>query len=85
MTRFRVWVRPLGNTSRVRVEGRDNAGWLLRRLSESFVFKTSEPVCEEAGSSCCTFHVSYGAQLSRTSFEKLLSAIPEVLLMAETA
>ncbi len=85
MTRFRVWLRPLGNTSRVRVEGKDNTGWLLGRLSQSFVFKNSEPVCEEMGSACCTFHVSYGAQVSRLSFEKLLAAIPEVLLMSEPA
>jgi hypothetical protein len=85
MIRFRVWLRPLGGIFRIRVEGRDNAGWLLRRLSESFVFKNSQPVCDDSAASCCTFHVPDGPNLSRARLEKLLAAIPEVELMAEPA
>jgi len=57
METFRVWLQPTGNLCRVRVDGMQNACWLLTRLSRSFVFKTPEPVRQEAGSSVCSFHV----------------------------
>lgn len=83
MKAFRVWVRPLGGVCRVRVDGLPNATWLLDRLGQSFVFKTCEPICCDGGSSCCTFRVSYGPQVSRSSFDRILAAIPEVNLMTE--
>jgi hypothetical protein len=85
MNAFRVWIRPLGDFCRVRVDGADNAQWLLGRLSESFVFKTFEPIDETAGSSCCSFQVPYTPPLSRSNFHKMLVAIPEVRLMTEPA
>ena len=85
MNAFRGWLRPLGNVFRVRVDGPGNAQWLLDRLGRSFVFKTADPVNEDRGSSCCTFHLAYNSQMSRRGFEKLLAAIPEVNLMADPA
>ena len=85
MNAFRVWIRPLGSNYRVRVDGSRNAQWLLDRLGQSFVFKTAEPMNEEKGSSCCTFGLPYGSQMSRRGLEKLLAAIPEVNLMADPA
>ena len=85
MSAFRVWIRPLGNTCRVRVDSVGNAEWLLNRLGHSFVFKTAEPVNEEDGSFCCTFHVAYSSQVSRRGLERLLTAIPEVNLMTDPA
>jgi hypothetical protein len=85
MSDFPVWVRPLGDFCRVRVEGVKNAEWLLRRLSDSFVFKTFEPFREVEGTSYCTFLVPYTPPLSRTAFHKLLAGIPEVRLMMEPA
>lgn len=85
MAKFRVWVRPLGGSTRVRVEGKSNLQWLLGRLGQSFVFKSSEPICEEAVGGCSTFHVLYNSQVTRASFENLLGSIPEVLLMNEPA
>jgi hypothetical protein len=85
MTAFRVWIRSLGNASRVRVEGSDNARWLIGRLSRSFVFKSSLPVREERDSVCCTFEIPYNSQTTRSTFERLLATIPEVTLMAEPA
>jgi hypothetical protein len=84
MKAFRVWIRALGDASRVRVEGNENAHWLLGRLSQSFVFKSSAPVLQERGTPCCTFEVFYGSQTSRSTFERLLAGIPEVQLMAGT-
>lgn len=34
MIAFDVWLRPLGNVCRVRVDGSQNATWLLDRLHE---------------------------------------------------
>jgi hypothetical protein len=85
MNTFRVWIRPLGTVCRVRVEGTGNTEWLLDRLSESFVFKTSEPLNDVNGTSHHTFRVAYRPQMSRRAFEKLLAAIPEVKLMTDPA
>lgn len=87
MNTFRVWTRPTGTTCNVRVDGIKikNANWLLNRLSQSFIFKTAEPIYDDAGSSCATFRVLYGSQVSRSRFEKLLGAIPQVDLMSDPA
>jgi hypothetical protein len=85
MNAFRVWLRPLGNTFRVRVEGLGNAQWLLDRLGRSFVFKTANPISEDVDSSCCTFHLAYDSQMSFRGFERLLATIPEVEMMRDLA
>jgi hypothetical protein len=85
MNTFRVWTRPTGATFNVRVDGIKNANWLLNRLSQSFIFKTADPIDEDAGSSCATFRVLYDSQASRSRFEKLLGTIPQVELMAGPA
>jgi hypothetical protein len=85
MDRFRVWVRPLGSSCRVRVDGRKNADWLLGRLSRSFAFKSCEPVANEDLSSCCTFRIMYTSQMSRPTFDRLITSIPEVALMSDPA
>jgi hypothetical protein len=84
MRSFRVWIRPTGDFCQVRVDGRDNAKRLLNCLSQSFVFKTFDPMREEEGA-FCSFLVPYNPPLSRSSFAKLLAAIPEVRLMYEPA
>jgi len=85
MSPFHVWLRPVGDFCRVRVDGIENARWLLGRLSQSFVFKTFEPFGETMGSSVCSFQIPYNPPLSSTKFKRLLAAIPEVRLMSEPA
>jgi hypothetical protein len=85
MCGFQVWIRPLGSTSRVRVDGKENAIWLLDRLAQSFVFKNSEPVRDEGYTSFCSFQIAYSPQVSHTNIAKLLAAIPEVTLNIEPA
>jgi hypothetical protein len=85
MKSFHVWIRSLGSTCRVRVDGMQNARWLLSQLGRSFAFKTAEPIDEETGSSCCTFFVAYTSRVSRRGLEKLLEKIPEVVLMSDPA
>jgi hypothetical protein len=75
----------LGRACRVRVDGSTNAQWLLDRLGQSSVFKSSEPLRQDVSSSCCTFQVMYSSQVPRRSFEKLLAGMPEVSLMVDPA
>jgi len=82
---FRVWIRPFGDDCRVRVEGLQNARWLLSRLSQSFVFKSSESIADDEALSCSTFRVPYSSRVPRSRFERLLAAIPEVRLMLDPA
>lgn len=81
MNAFRVWLRPLGDVCRVRVDSVANAKWLLNRLSQSAVVNTSGPIGKIDGTSNCSFEVPCDSTLSRSKFEKLLAAIPEVKLM----
>ena len=67
MKAFRVWLRRIDGASGLCVDGLENAKWLLSKLSDSFVFKTSEPLREAANSPDCTFRVAHTSQLSGPS------------------
>ena len=82
---FRVWLRRIDGASGLRVDGLENAKWLLGRLSDFFVFKTSEPLDEVPHSSDYTFRVAHSSQLSGAKFEKVLAGIAEVKLTFEPA
>ena len=77
---FAVSIRHEGYACRVRVAGIENALWVLDCLSESFVFRTSEPIQEAGLPAICTFRVAHGAQISRRQLESLFAAIPGVRL-----
>jgi len=83
MKRFNVWISQMDGASCLRVDGLENATWLLRRLSDFFVFKTSEPIHEISDSSDCTFRVAHNPQMSVRQFEKLLAGIWEAKLIVE--
>jgi hypothetical protein len=85
MNRFRVWLRPLAGSCMVRVDGFKNARWLLNRLSQSFVFKTSQAIYDDEAASCSTFYVQYNSQTPFSGFEKAMGTIREVNLMSELA
>ncbi|MCC7419194.1 MAG: hypothetical protein IT428_02820 [Planctomycetaceae bacterium] len=85
MKAFDVWIRPLGENCRVRVVGMPNTTWLVRRLSEAFVFKTIEPIIQMLDSPLCTFKIPYNHQLSQKQFVQILKGIPEVTLKLEPA
>jgi hypothetical protein len=82
---FQVWIRRMDGASRLRVDGPENAKWLLGRLSKFFVFKTSEPLGDIPDSLDCTFRVAHNSQMSGPRFETLLAGIAEVKLMLEPA
>jgi hypothetical protein len=85
MNRFRVWLRPLNSGCKVRVDGIKNARWLLNRLSQSFIFKSSEAMNEDEFFPACVFAIQYGSQMCHSVFIKLLSGMSEVDLMPEPA
>ncbi len=85
MNKFRVWIRPLGSCCRLRVDGCQNAEWLLARLSRSFAFKSCEPMNVDIATSSCTFQVLYTSDMSRTRFDRLMASIPEVTVMSDPA
>jgi hypothetical protein len=85
MKTFRVRLSRIDGASGLRVDGLENAKWLLGRLSDFFVFKTSEPLGDARNSSDCTFRVAHSSQLSGPKFERLLAGISEVKLLVEPA
>jgi hypothetical protein len=85
VTDFRVWLSPLGATCKVRVDGIDNANWLVNGLRQSFVFESSEPVSDLDGTGCCTFDVVYCSPACFRTLERLLTAIPEVEVTLDLA
>jgi hypothetical protein len=82
---FTVWTCRMDADSALRVNGLENASWLLRRLSDFFVFKTSEPLHEVPNSSDYRFRVAHNSQMSGFRFEQLLAGIAEVNLILEPA
>lgn len=85
MKRFQVWIRPVGDFCRIRVDGDVNARWLVLRLSQAFVFRTFEPLEQDARTPYCSFRVPYNPPLSSAGFRQILLGIPEVELMREPA
>lgn len=83
MKAFHVWISRLDGVSGIRVESLENAVWLLRKLSEFFVFKTCEPFREIVDSSDYTFRIAHNSQLSGHRLEKLLAGIAEARVMLE--
>jgi len=75
----------MDGTSSIRIDGLENTNWLLRRLSDFFVFKTSEPLYEVSNSSDYTFRVAHNSQMSGRRFEQLLAGIAEVKVILEPA
>lgn len=85
MNTFCVWTHPLKHACKVQVLGIKNAEWLLNRLSQSFVVRSSQKVNEKECYPRCTFRVPYSSQMRRCTFETLLAGIPEVRLMRDLA
>ncbi len=84
-TGFRVWIRPLADACRLRVDGMQNARWLLTQLSRSFLFKSAKPIDDDEGPSSCVFHIRYSSQVSHHTLEKALAAISNVELISDPA
>jgi len=83
MDAFRVWVQPLGSEYRVSVDGAENASWLIRELSRSFIFKTAAPMTDDRQDALFSFRVPYNGLLPYAAFRRVLVAIPCVRLTME--
>jgi len=82
---FSVRMCRMDGASGLRVDSLENANWLLRRLSDFVVFKTSEPLHEVPNSSDYIFRVALNSQVSGCRFEQLLAGIVEVKVILEPA
>jgi hypothetical protein len=82
---FVVLIRHEGYACRLWVASIENARRVLDSLSRSFVFRTSEPFKKVDRTTCFTFRVSHGSQLSPRKLESLLAAIPSVSLRIENS
>ena len=85
MKPFCVQLSRIDGASGLCVNGLENAKWLLSRLSDFFVFKTSEPLGSTGNSTDCTFQLAHSSQLSGPKFEKLLAGFAQVKLTVEPA
>ena len=83
MKAIRVWLSRMDGASGLRIDGLENAKWLICRLTDFFVFKTSEPLHDVSNSLDCTFKVAHNSQMSGPRFEKLLAGIAEVNVFLE--
>ena len=84
MNTFQIWIRPLGDACRVRVEGKDNCKWLFSRLTEWVeVSECRDLTCKPDGQ--YTFNVPYGGELTTQTFTKMLRELPQIQLMSQPA
>lgn len=81
--RVRVWVRALGTGCRVRIEGAENARWIIDRLTETHSLPMLEAVEVTSTESGCMFEVPNSPQRTLTTLERALARIPGVKLMLE--
>jgi hypothetical protein len=83
MQRFRIWLRPLGDACKVRVDGSANAEWLRRWMEKNgFQLSPSLPV---AGTAQVVFQAAFPPQVSQAAVERNLRSMPEVELMHDPA
>ena len=85
MKPFRVWVRPLGETCRVRVQGLDNGIWLRDRLVDMAIVEIGETVGREDSTGIYTFSLPYREDMPRSMLEDVLSGFPQIQLTCEPA
>lgn len=81
MHEFQVWLRPLGDFCRIRVNGATNAGWLLQHLGRTFMIDTADPTPETHQPEVFTFDVPCETGETRSRLERALSLMREVNLM----
>lgn len=78
-----VWVRPLSQGCRVRVESVANAFWILDRLIAMNSLAGLLRVELITSEFECTFDVPHSSRRTRASLESALTQIPRVQLMVE--
>ena len=79
----RVWLRPLGQGCRIRVESVENAFWLLERLIETNRLVGLQQVQLNTSESECTFEIPTSSQRTRLTLENAMAGISGLRLMLE--
>lgn len=79
----RVWLRPLGQVCRIRVESVENAFWVLERLVEANRLVGLEGVQLNSTKSDCTFEIPISSERTRLTLETALAQIAGLQLMLE--
>jgi len=74
----RVWIRPMGPSCKISVDGTNNAEWLIQRLTDHG-FESTEPV-HSSDESHSTFRCLTKNDTETDSLERLLVNWPEVSL-----
>lgn len=75
----------MGEVCRVRVDGVENARWLLARLSGALLALGSDPPRTSAASGQCLFEVPCTPQFTASRLGEVLRAMPEVQVMTSPA
>lgn len=84
MESFHVWIRPLGEFCRIRVEDEDAARWLFSQLADVVGSESCQQLTLNPSGSY-TFSVPYCSSLTREGLRQLLIDLPEVELMPQPA
>lgn len=85
MRPFRVWLRPLGEACRIRVEGRDNAVWLRERVMTSLNVECQESTGGQDSHDVGTLVVRCELPGTQIELDRLLARIPELEVMCQPA
>jgi hypothetical protein len=83
MQSFKVWLRPSGESCKVRVEGRENACRLREQLGEHGLVCTE--VMPVGDGTYCLFRVNYTPDVNHAALERLIAALSGVRLMTDPA
>ena len=83
MNRFHVWLRPVGNATKVRVDGQTNADWLREQLLYAGAgCGIGQPI---AGTAFATFLAYHTPHVDALKLRDIISKLPEVELMLDPA
>jgi hypothetical protein len=85
MSPFQVWLRPLGDSCRVRVDGIGNTRWLLDHLERHPAIRAIGKLDVMVDDTVCSFYIQFHSSLSLQSFGRLVREVPEVRVMLEPA
>ncbi len=80
---FKVWLRPMGNSCKVKVDGSQNAEWLRGTLMAK-ALECSEAK-QLAGTSYYVFFATFTSQITEFEFRTLSSHMSEAQLMLDPA
>ena len=83
MNCLNVWLRSLGSSYRVKVDGSDNAKWLCHRVQEQDVECTQPENIE--GTAFWMFVATVPSPMASLKLQEFIADMPEVHLMLEPA